>query len=296
MSNIINTLESSIDSSVNFIEDAEIGFFESRFVQRSSDYFIAYLSSQTGCDQACRMCHLTSTGQLKFQNSTLIDFIKQANNVIEHHKKTNINTENYSSKMHFNFMSRGEALNNPILRDKDSFNELIDELEKVANKVSASPRYLISTIIPKSFDKLNFQDIMGDRDPHIYYSLYSVNHKFRKKWLGNSLDFNLALEKLSKWNEKVKERTAIHFAFIENENDSEEDVIELAYSLVKHDLIVPINIVRYNPYSEKYGKETDIEVIKVNTKIIEDITGIKPKIIERVGFDVKASCGMFVKK
>ena len=89
----------------------------------------------------------------------------------------------------------------------------------------------------------------------------------------------------------------IHFAFIEGENDSEQDMINMAEAINKIDLKVNLNIVRYNPYSDKYGRESDESVIHRNVSILVDL--LKPaqyRVVPKVGFDVQASCGMFVGK
>jgi adenine C2-methylase RlmN of 23S rRNA A2503 and tRNA A37 len=80
----MRTLSSNIDSSVNFIEQQLTGFIESRYVRRTVDYFIAYLSSQTGCNRGCRMCHLTATKQTQFTNCDLQDFANQLDTVFAH--------------------------------------------------------------------------------------------------------------------------------------------------------------------------------------------------------------------
>jgi len=51
----------------------------------------------------------------------------------------------------------------------------------------------------------------------------------------------------------------------------------------------------YNPYSQGFGEESSDEIIKRNANFINENIRGKVKIIDRVGFDVKASCGMFVK-
>ena len=286
------------DKSVNFIETVDVGKLESRFVQRSRDYFITYLSSQTGCDQSCRMCHLTASKQVELRNTTHDEFIKQASAVLQHHVSTNKNTEMFSDKMHYNFMARGEPLNNPILRDSVKANKLLGSLKELALGVGADPSFLISSIIPKDFEEYEFEDIFTNKSllPYIYYSIYSVNEKFRKKWLGKALAPDLALKKLKRWSDYSNGNVIIHYAFIKGENDSEKDVLDVCRALKENGIKTRFNIVRYNPYSERYGEESSEEVIYRNAKIIESEMGITPKIIPKVGFDVQASCGMFVSK
>ena len=69
---------SNQDASVNWDRPADIGRIEARYVRRCQDYVVAYLSSQTGCNQGCRMCHLTATGQTRLRDVTHEEFLQQA--------------------------------------------------------------------------------------------------------------------------------------------------------------------------------------------------------------------------
>lgn len=290
MSDII--IKSEIDKSVNFIYPASnIGKFESRFVRREAEYFIVYLSAQSGCDQACRMCHLTSTGQNKLENATMEDFMRQATAVYSHYDNQN----SPAKIVHYNFMARGEPLNNPIILEESK--SLFINLENLAKERNLSHKYLISTIMPKELGNKKLSEIFREIHPEIYYSIYSTNEKFRKKWLPKALPYQKSLEILKEWQEFTGKIPKIHFAFIKDENDSEENMISISEAINNIGLKVNVNIVRYNPYSEKYGEESDEFVINRNTKILNDLlTPENIRIVPKVGFDVKASCGMFVEK
>lgn len=288
-------IKSDLDQSVNFIEKKEIGYLESRFVRRVDDYFITYLSSQTGCDQACRMCHLTATGQNKLQDTKIEEFISQAYPVLNHYDDLVKSGNPKAKSMHYNFMARGEPLNNPVFRNKGDAYYLLKELRYLSEIRNLSTRFLISSIIPKTFEDVEFEDIFGAIHPNIYYSLYSMNEKFRKKWLNKALDPNKALQKLARWEQITQSPSKIHFALIEGENDSEKDMLDICAAVKQHGMNPNFNMVRYNPADERYGVEPSEEVIKRNANIIESELGNKVKIIPRVGTDVQASCGMFVK-
>ena len=278
------SLTSIEDTSINYImPKADGGFLESRFVQRSSEYFIVYLSSHTGCNQACRMCHLTQSKQTMMTSSTLEDYLEQAKNVLDNVDYTSLKTKGLK-RVKFSFMARGEPLLNETIQN--NWDNLRRELRNLV------PGYFdvefnISTIYPKQFTK-NLQDIFKTSDVTIYYSVYSISTDFRKKWLGNSERVGYVLTQL-RWFQKVTPcKVKYHSAFIEGENDSERDVQLLRLSLTDFGKQpVNFNIVKYNPYSEKFGKETSPKNLASIRKILD------AKVKSRVGMDVKASCGMF---
>lgn len=288
-------LTSAEDASVNFVAEAKhpkSGLIEARFVQRSQDYFIVYLSSQTGCDKACRMCHLTATGQNDSYNLDVSQFVDQANVVLDHYDQAGID----APLVHYNFMSRGEPLDNPLMVEHSHL--ILRPLAELAKARGLEYKFLISTILPNTLGYVtSLPSIFSDPElyPEIYYSLYSVNPSFRKRWLARAHRAELGLDMLAEWQRFSGKVPKIHFAFIEGENDSEEDVRALCEAITSRDLRVNFNIVRYNPHSEKYGKESDEATINRNVDIMREL--LKPdqfKIVPKVGFDIKASCGMFV--
>ena len=288
----VEVQKSNIDASVNFISrEQKQGLIEARFVQRTDDYFIVYLSSQTACLQACRMCFLTQMGETSYEDVTPRDFLAQARTVLEYYDASGVD----APMVHFNFMARGEPLDNPMMIDDSA--SILGPLAEEAELRGLEYKFLISTILPTSMSGKRLTDIFPDErlQPELYYSIYSVNPKFRKRWLPRSLPVQESLGMLKQWQDETGKIPKIHFAFIKGENDSEQDVIAMCEAINEVELKVNFNIVRYNPYSEKQGEESDKEVIDRNVAIMERM--LKPqnsRIVPRVGKDVAASCGMFV--
>lgn len=283
----LQVLNSQVDRSVNFVEQQLVGFLESRFVRKCDDYFIAYLSSQTGCNRGCTFCHLTATGQTSFVDSSHNDFMAQAIQVFKHYRKQN----SPAKWVHYNFMARGEPLANKILLE--SGDELLTKLGQIAKDEGLPAKFNISTIMPVTL-KQSLVNTFNYVNPTIYYSLYSMNKDWRNKWMPAAMDPTEALLILKDYQDFSKKITKIHYAFIANENDSVEDINEICNAIDVAKLHCEFNLVRYNPAAEDQGIESSEEVIQRNIEIISNRFSGKVQIIPRVGFDVKASCGMFV--
>jgi adenine C2-methylase RlmN of 23S rRNA A2503 and tRNA A37 len=278
-----------MDRSVNFVEQQLVGFIESRFVRKCDDYFVAYLSSQTGCNRGCTFCHLTVTGQTDFVDSSHNDFMAQAIQVFKHYR----NEIKPAKYMHYSFMARGEPLANKILLE--SGDELLSKLGQVAKEEGLPAKFNISTIMPMTLKK-SLIDVFHYVNPTIYYSFYSTNQKWRNKWMPAALPADEAVARLKEYQTFSKKILKIHHPFIAGENDSEAEVNAVCDVIEKHNLLCEFNLVRYNPASPDQGVESSEEIIKRNISILEErfkFNG-KVQIIPRVGFDVKASCGMFV--
>jgi len=283
------TLKSDEDRSVNFVAAyRDGGKIECRYVSRSDEYFIAYLSSHRGCQHSCRFCHLTATGQTDFTPVTLDEYLEQARIVIDYHKGLG----SPCRKVNFNWMSRGEALSNPVIQDRA--HNLIDGLDELAEEAGLLAEYNISTIIPRETTSL--METFGELPVNLYYSMYSTDPAFRKKWLPKAKPYRESLDLLSEWAGKEGREVIFHWALIKGENDSEEEMAKCLEEITSRNMAFRFNLVRYNPYSEKQGEESSDEVYRARfQQILAAGANPKSKIVPRVGFDVKASCGMFVK-
>lgn len=277
-------LKSQIDKSVNFIEEQLTGFIESRYVRRTDDYFIAYLSSQTGCNRGCVMCHLTATKQTMFTNCDLSDFVNQLETVFSHYEK-----DNPAKILHINWMARGEPLANPTVTETST--ELLLKLGQMAKEKELQVKYNISTIIPKTLRK-SLVECFPIITPTIYYSLYSMDKPFRTKWLPAAMDADKALDLLIEYQSVTKKIIKFHGAFIHGENDSEYSIYNMMKAIKSRGIVGQFNIVRYNPFSAEQGIESERL-----SEIESTIKQFMPcKIITKVGPDNYASCGQFFPK
>ena len=280
---------SALDASVNWDRAAGVGRLEARYVRRGPDYFVVYLSSQTGCAQACRMCHLTATGQTQLRDTTPREFLEQARTVLAHYK-----TQQPAKTVHFNYMARGEPLaNRALVADADA---VLGELARAAVELGLRPRHLISTIYPRELGDKPLEDIFKTHHPDIYYSVYSVSERFRRRWLPKARPAGEALDRLASWQRGTHKIVSLHHCYIAGENDSEGDVHAICDAVEERRLMVHVNIVRYNPPGgARHGAEPPESVVRRNAEIYrERLPNASVGVIARVGFDVAASCGMFL--
>lgn len=281
---------SELDASVNWDRAADVGRLEARYVRRCPDYFVVYLSSQTGCAQGCRMCHLTATGQTRLRDATFPEMIEQAGVVLEHYRKL----DQPARRVHFNFMARGEPLaNKALVADADG---LLGELSRMAVALGLRPRHLVSTILPRELGSRPLEDVFLAHHPDIHYSVYSMSDRFRRRWLPKALPAGEALDRLVSWQRSTHKLVTLHHAYIAGENDSEGDVHAICDAVEERRLLVSVNVVRYNsPDPAGRGEEPPEDVIQRNAAIYrERLPFAKVGVIPRVGFDVAASCGMFL--
>lgn len=283
-----NELKSVLDDSVNFTTKQDEGFLEARYVRRTEDYFITYLSSHNGCNKNCHFCHLTATNQKYMNSASYEDFMNQAKEVFSHYIK-----QNKARAVNFNFMARGEPLSNKLILENPR--KLLLGLTELSEEHNLIPKFNISTIMPNEVRDISLSSLFKGITPTLYYSIYSMNKVFRKKWVPAGIDPLLALDKLMEYQADNAKIIKIHYAFIENENDSINDLEQIMNEIEKRKLLIDWNIVRYNPFSELQGKEPSDLIIQRNVDYLGKHVNGNLKVVSRIGFDVKASCGMFVK-
>lgn len=286
----IETLKSAIDQSVNFVMTGDFpGALECRYVRRSPDYFVAYLSSQSSCRQACRMCWLTATGQVDAQDVPLSLIMRQADTIMQHYE-----SEPQVKTVHFSFMARGEPLASQVILEEGD--TVVEFLNALGLSYGLRPRTMLSTIMPRSLGDKSLLDIFqhAGQAVHLYYSIYSVDPAFRRKWLPNALPVSEALAKLVEWQKHTNKIVKLHWALIKGENDSATDFVQLAETVAEAGLRVDMNLVMFNPINEKMGEEAHESRYAYAAQLLQKwLPEARIETIERVGQDVAGSCGMF---
>ena len=285
MTHPLKVLQSAEDPSVNFVEAQLAGFLEARYVRRCDDYFVAYLSSHTGCNRGCTFCHLTATGQTSFQPTTINDFVGQALQVFKHYRR-----QRPAKYMHFAFMARGEPLANSHLLERGT--ELLGRLGQLARDEGLPAKFCVSTIVPATLRR-SLVEVFGYTCPTLYYSLYSVREDFRQRWMPGAMPVEEALRVLADYQRFSKKILKIHFPLIEGANDSEEDLQAVCDAIDRHKIVAEYNLVRYNPATAEQGRESSGEVLEARLGLMRRRLGGRVKAVDRVGADVYASCGTF---
>lgn len=280
-------LDSALDKSVNFfVSTPDGGKIETRFVQRYSDRFIVYISSMTGCDKACRFCHLTQNGETMATLLTREQMIAQAEQVL--------NESNFAGAklVHFNFMARGEPLSNPAVDAT-----LFKQLKALAQERGLDCRIKISTILPLDTISDDGRNLWEEDTPPVdlYYSLYSVDPSWRRRWIPKAQAPADALAWLRRYQQASGNRIILHWALIDGENDdlgSAKAAFEMAKAA---NVNFDFNLVRYNPANNKSREASEMDIERFMGVATNAMSGDqRARMVNRVGFDVAASCGMFL--
>jgi adenine C2-methylase RlmN of 23S rRNA A2503 and tRNA A37 len=284
-----DVLRSAEDRSVNFTRPApDGGRFEARFVARSDDYAIAYLSSHSGCRLACRFCHLTQTGQTMFGPATQWDLMGQLMRVLRHMDEGRIRPP----RINVNFMARGEPLANPHLTE--GFGFFAEPASREAARRGMGIRFNLSTVFPADQD-IDLTRAFGDFPVTPYWSLWSVDPGFRKRWLPRAEAPERSLDRLLRFQAATGREVVLHWGLIAGKNDREGDLDGLVRLLDGSGLRARLNLVRYNSFSDRTGAEAGQDRLDRFLEVLGPVLGLPgSRVVPRVGRDVFASCGMFV--
>jgi adenine C2-methylase RlmN of 23S rRNA A2503 and tRNA A37 len=298
---IANKLKSN-DGSINYIMNkSENEIVECRYVRRKESYISSYLSSHTGCIMGCKFCWLTQSGQKSFKHLTIDDYVYQLDTVLS--DVPDLIEKRKDIRININFMARGEVMANK--HAIGNYKLLYDKLDDTVKKYGyGAIKMNLSTIFPYTLRNTNLSNIFDGRPVNLYYSIYSINDKFRKLYLPNALPVEYALNELKKFQENHNNNNTIvfHCAFIKGENDDIDDISKMADLIRSYNFTnTKFNLVRLNPFikdDKPIMLESELSKLKyifdiMNSCVTNKIHTQQSRIVNRVGPDVFASCGMF---
>ena len=291
------------DGSINYVLKYGKSFIEARYVRRKPSYMSVYVSSHNGCVMGCKFCWLTQQNQTQFKHVDLDYYRTQLDTVLSNVPDSQLERQNI--RVNINFMARGEALANKNI--VHNYPVIYDNFLRVAkNHGFGNINVNISTIMPHVIRNYNLFDIFDNTPVRLYYSLYSIDPQWKKQWMPNAMDYNIALDKLKEYQMKISHNLPItfHWAFIKGENDNPKNVLDLVNEVNKRRFKnVRFNLVRFNP-GKLHHSEPDIKHLQylfglIDTNLENKFTNKQTdfntnRIINRVGEDVFASCGMFI--
>ena len=299
---MIKKIYSKTDGSVNWIIPYKNSFVEARYVRRSPHYISAYLSSHNGCKMECKFCWLTATKQKEFNHTTQDIYSTQLNYILEHSKKIDSDLSS-DIRINVNLMARGEALANKYIINQ--YPIFYNNMKDLVNKYNYKElKVNLSTIIPYTVKDYELFYIFKNIPTNIYYSLYSIDPIFRKKWMPNAIPWQLALDKLKKYQFLTNNPITFHYAIIEGENDKIEEIKKMTDEIKKFSFNhTKFNIVRFNPHpSMKEYKEPSEDKLKSIYEILKSVANDsniktnKSRIVPRADQLTRSSCGMFITK
>lgn len=258
---------------------------------------VLYVSSGTDCRQACKFCHLTKGRKKKVSYTSPVAYANQVSIALD---QTDFNEVNIN-RLNINFMAKNDFAANPLFWKNPTklFNGMT---YRTKDYYFDRPKYNLSTILPVASKHQSLSRLLVDKkgkysnhDVHVYYSLYSLNKKFRKYWLPNAQDTDTALHRLLEFERLgiecgIDNPVYIHFALIEGYNDSAEDAKRVADYLSNFEQ-PKFNLVEFNTPRKKWRKTSE-ETKQKYLDIIRQV--VEPKVIPKYGSDRDAlACGLF---
>lgn len=255
--------------------------------------FNVFASCSSGCPINCTFCYLTSK---KFP-FTAVDVKDTTSNIVTAvENELERRPELKRLPMNLSWMGMGDPFFN-LLHTHMASISIIARLRRVVNSYEGVD---ISTTLPFiSYDCLH---ILTDIDHalvntnnvtrkdnnrtnvRLFYSLHSLNNKVRKTLIPKTIDLDVALTQLDKYQKQYN--VIYHYMFLEGINDTDQDIDLLSKFGENHN----IRILRFNKCpNTKYKESENFNAIieKLNSRI--DI-----KVQLSPGSEISAACGMFL--
>lgn len=246
----------------------------------SKERVTACLSTQTGCDLACRFC---STGMLK--NARNLDSGEMFDHFFYSRQKSI--SEFGKNLSNIVFMGMGEPLNN--------YENLIKTISAITDpkslnfspqRITVSTVGIIEGIRRLAEDKVSF---------HLAISLHAANDILRNSLIPINKKHGISglREAIKLFYDNTNQRITYEYVLLKNVNDSLKHASELA----EFCKISPckVNLIEYNSSSVNNFQASDTETIQQFAEFLE-ARNMLVNIRKSRGNDIDAACGQLANK
>ncbi len=270
------THQKSVDGTEKYLFEIEGGHRIEAVIIPSADRRTLCVSSEVGCNMACKFC-FTAKQKLKKRltaGEIVGQFLKAAEMIGDDYKITNIV-----------YMGMGEPLDNPdaVFKSIEIFhNQLGLNLSKKRITVSTSG------IVPQ-------MSKVTESGARLAVSLNGVNDDIRseimpinKRWPIHEL-----LKACKEYTDEVKDIVTFEYVLLKGLTDSKQDAKDL-YKLTKH-IPCKINIIPFNEHPNSgYERPSEKSIIDFQKELMN--LGAHTLRRRTMGRDISAACGQLTTK
>lgn len=274
---LIDKIHSKLDKTIKYVFQLWDGLIsEVSYIDKDDGKDIICVSTHTACKLACKFCHMTDhIGKISMRYISANEITEQVDYI-----RNDLNLK--GKILLISYMGCGEPLLNT---------ELVGSMLRIKNKVHS--RFGLATLIPywgwdKFFD-LTKQVQLYQLPLKIHLSLHFIDDVTRKEWMPSALEFGASIAALEFYKNITGNPVEIHYALIDEVNDSYMTAVNLSNLL--HGRDIPVKLLKYNERPMAGCKASDKVKMFMNILLEQ---GIQTEYYEPPGGDLGASCGAFL--
>lgn len=220
------------DKTIKYVFRLDNGMIvEAAFIDNNTNKNIICVGSHTGCNLRCKFCFTTDCADQ-------IQSIIVSDDEIVEQVKFIVNDLNLKDRLLLvSYMGCGEPLLNVI--------NVVNSMEKIRAMFQPS-RFGLATLMPnaKTFSYLLDKTQQLNLNLKIHLSLHFTDDIIRAKWMPAATPIKPAVDALENYHKVTGQSVEVHFALIEDLNDSTHDAEQLCCLLKNKD--IPVKLLQYN--------------------------------------------------
>ena len=253
---------------------------EFSYINKEDGKYIICVPSQTMCKYGCKFCHTTEfIGKIPVRTVTFREYVLGLRKVIA--------DQDLTKGILISFMGAGEPLTN--------VNTIVQIMCHYATEYK-DMRFGLATMISHMLRMEFFT--LADKIRHfdlpvkLHLSLHYTEDNIRAEWMPAALSIKPSMTAVRFYAEWTGQPVEIHYALIDEVNDTEKDAERLAYLLSKVRFAV-----KFLFYNEKEGvehKKSNLDKFDMFREVLSDSYIVSEYKIPD-GSDISSSCGQFIR-